>query len=313
MRINDYWYKNAFVYAVDVKSFMDGDGDGIGDFEGLTARLDYLDRLGVDCLWLLPFYPSPGRDNGYDVVDHYGVDPRLGSLGDFVELLRRAHSRGMRVIVDLVVNHTSDQHPWFREARADPGSKYRDYYVWTDEPTPPRPGKENAFPGEEGGGRIWTYDEAADAYYYHRFYDFQPDLDTRNPDVHEEIRKIMGFWLELGVDGFRVDAATHMIEDKRRHGSPAEGSHDILREMRTLVSRFGDEAILLAEANDSPNKLASYFGDGDEMTMLLNFLLDAYLALAFVRGEAEPIEHCHSILPELPPEGAWANFLRNFD
>jgi maltose alpha-D-glucosyltransferase / alpha-amylase len=207
----DLWYKDAVIYSLNVETFQDSDGDGIGDFAGLTMRLDYLHGLGVSCVWLQPFYPSPGRDNRYDVADYYGVDPRLGSLGDFVDFLRLARERGIRVMIDLVVNHTSDQHPWFRAARADPDSRYRPYYVWADAP-PEDAHVGMVFPGVETS--TWTYDEEAGAWYFHRFYRHQPDLNLAHPAVREEIRKIMGFWLELGVSGFRVDAAPFLIDLK---------------------------------------------------------------------------------------------------
>jgi maltose alpha-D-glucosyltransferase/alpha-amylase len=290
MKTKDRWYENATFYAIDVEAFADGNGDGIGDFAGLTDRLDYLEGLGVDCLWLLPFYLSPNRDNGYDVADYYGVDDRHGTLGEFVEFVREADRRGIRVIVDLVVNHTSDQHPWFQQARSDPDSEYRDYYVWReDPPDDPDPHRGPVFPGEEDA--VWSYDEEAEAFYYHRFYHFQPDLNTANPDVREEIRKIMGFWLQLGVSGFRVDAATLMIDNKGGlESTKLEDPHGVLKDMRHFVERRGDE-----------------------MNVLLNFLLDAYLVLALAEQEAEPIRKVLDLLPDPPAECQWANFLRNYD
>ena len=330
MGTKNRWYENAVFYAVDVEAFADGNGDGVGDFEGLTARLDYLDGLGVDCLWLLPFYPSPNRDNGYDVTDYYGVDDRHGTLGDFVEFLRAADGRGVEVIVDLVVNHTSDQHPWFQAARSDPDSEYHDYYVWTDDsPEKPDPQRGVVFPGEED--TVWSYDEVAERYYYHRFYHFQPDLNIENAAVREEIRKIMGFWLALGVSGFRVDAATLLIDNKGGlERTKLDDPHGVLRDMRNFVDRRGDDAILLAEADDDPEKLAHYFGAtptrsaadepmsemfgrGDEMNVLLNFLLSAYLVSALAEERAEPLRSVLDILPEPPDGGQWANFLRNYD
>ena len=202
--MHERWYKQAVVYCLDVETFQDSDGDGIGDLAGLTSRLDYLARLGVTCLWLNPIHPSPNRDDGYDVADFYGVDPRLGTLGDFAEMVHQAGNRGLRVILDLVVNHTSDEHPWFRAARSDPESRYRDWYVWSsDEPSDRHQGM--VFPGEQH--ETWTWDEGAGAWYYHRFFDFQPDLNMANPEVRAEVRKIMAFWLQLGVAGFRMDAA----------------------------------------------------------------------------------------------------------
>ncbi|WP_135829094.1 alpha-amylase family protein [Halorussus halobius] len=313
MQTTDRWYENATIYAVDVEAFADGDGDGVGDFAGLTDRLDYLEGLGVDCLWLLPFYPSPNRDNGYDVADYYGVDAQYGTLGDFVALVHAARDRGIRVIVDLVVNHTSDQHPWFQRAREDPDSPYRDYYVWrADPPDDPDPERGPVFPGEEES--VWSYDEAAEAFYYHRFYHFQPDLNLANEAVREEIRKVLEFWLQLGVSGFRVDAATLMIDNKGGlESTRLDDPHGVLRELRRFVERRGDDAILLAEADDDPDHLADYFGDGDEMNVLLNFLLDAYLVAALAEESATPIRTVLDLLPEIPAGGQWANFLRNYD
>src|SRR6478752_1649517 len=206
------WYQEAVIYCVEVASFQDSDGDGCGDLRGLISRLDYLARLGVTCLWLNPIQPSPGRDNGYDVSDYYGIDPRLGSLGDFAELTRRATQRGLRVVLDLVVNHTSDDHPWFVSARSSPDSPYRDWYVWSDsEPSDRRQG--TVFPGVQT--ETWTLDRQAKAWYFHRFYDFQPDLNWTNPAVRAEIGKVMAFWLRLGASGFRIDAAPFVLEQTK--------------------------------------------------------------------------------------------------
>lgn len=358
MGTKDRWYENATFYAIDVEAFADAEGDGVGDFRGLTGRLDYLETLGIDCIWLLPFYPSPNRDNGYDVTDYYGVDDRHGTLGDFVEFVREADRRGIRVILDLVVNHTSDRHPWFRAARSDPDSKFRDFYVWRDDlPEESDPHRGPVFPGEEDA--VWSYDEKAEAFYYHRFYHYQPDLNLANADVREEIRKIMGFWLELGVSGFRVDAATLMIDNKGGlESTRLDDPHGVLRDMRHFVERRGDDAILFAEADDAPEHLEDYFGgrvgggvagsgggvaggsdgvagndaevagsgnagasdgsdapvrEGDEMNVLLNFLLDAYLVLALAERESEPIREVLNLLPPRPEGGQWGNFLRNYD
>ncbi|HXV91722.1 MAG TPA: alpha-amylase family glycosyl hydrolase, partial [Pseudonocardia sp.] len=202
-RTSDLWWKNAVVYCIDVESYADGDGDGCGDFAGLTQRIDHLHRLGVTCIWLMPFYRSPGRDDSYDITDYYAVDPRLGTLGDLVEFVRTARDRGMRVIADLVVNHTSADHPWFQSARSSRDSPYRDWYVWRD--TPPDDGPQGVvFPDQEDG--VWDYDEQAGQYFLHRFYSHQPDLNVANPEVRDEIARIMGFWMQLGLSGFRVDA-----------------------------------------------------------------------------------------------------------
>ena len=216
--INDLWYKNAVIYSLSVGTYMDANGDGVGDFIGLTRRLDYLAGLGVTAIWLTPFQVSPHRDGGYDVSDYYGVDPRYGTLGDFVEFAHGAQQRGMRVLIDLVVNHTSDQHPWFQEARRDPQSKYRDWYVWSPK-KPDGADQGMVFPGVQKS--TWTFDAAAKAWYFHRFYEFQPDLNTSNPEVQAELLKIMGFWIQLGVSGFRMDAAV-CHRDQRRGRSPAQ-------------------------------------------------------------------------------------------
>ena len=309
---SDHWYKNSVVYAVDVARFNDSDGDGIGDLPGLTNRLDYLSRLGVDCLWLLPFYPSSNRDNGYDVMDYYGVDDRFGDLGDFAEFLNEAESRGFRVIVDLVVNHTSKRHPWFQAAREDPDSKYRDYYVWTDDPESVDTDAEPVFPGQEDS--VWTYDDVADAYYFHRFYDFEPGLNISNPDVRDEIRGVMDYWLRLGVDGFRIDAASHLVEKKGLDQTRPERPHGILRNFRRFVTKRKGDAVLLGEVDVDPQRLAEFFGeDADELTMLFNFLLDNYLFLGLARESAEAIDKGLKLLPSAPAEAQWVNFLRNLD
>ena len=304
------WYKDAVIYAVDVETFQDADADGIGDFQGLFDRLDYLEELGVTCLWLLPFYPTPNRDNGYDVMDYYGVDERLGTLSDFVAFVEGAERRDIRVIVDLVANHTSDRHPWFQAAREDPNSKYRDYYIWSTDPPPPDPGTGSVFPGEVEDDRIWTYDAEAGAYYFHRFYPFQPDLNTANPEVHEEIEKVMRFWLELGISGFRVDAATLMIQQKDPTGPEIDDPRAILRRMRDVIDEY-DDAILLAEADDAPEELAAYFDR--QFDLLLNFVLNAHLTHALAEESSTPIAGAFERLPEIYGVGQWANFLRNFD
>ena len=215
--IKDLWYKNAVVYCLSVRSFLDGNGDGIGDFVGLERRLDYLQGMGITAIWLMPFQPSPKRDGGYDITDYYGVDPDYGSLGDFVAFTHAAKQRGLRVLIDLVVNHTSDQHPWFQSARSDPDSPHRDWYVWSKS-RPPHADEGMVFPGVQT--TTWTRDAKAGAYYFHRFMPFQPDLNTAHPAVRAEIQKIMGFWIQLGVSGFRhgCGALRHCQEGTRGHG-----------------------------------------------------------------------------------------------
>ncbi|MGN6549014.1 MAG: alpha-amylase family glycosyl hydrolase, partial [Pararhizobium sp.] len=242
--ISDLWYKNAIVYCLAVDSFMDANGDGIGDFEGLMRRLDYLHGLGITAIWLMPFQPSPRRDGGYDISDYYGVDPRYGSLGDFVEFTHAAEQRGIRVIVDLVVNHTSDQHPWFQEARRDPDSKYRDWYVWSK--TKPATSNDGVvFPGVQKS--TWTYDKVARAWFFHRFFEFQPDLNTANPLVQAEILKIMGFWLQLGVSGFRMDAVPFVIATKGANVTEKTmvEQYDMLRQFAQFLTWREGEAIIL--------------------------------------------------------------------
>src|SRR3954452_3187500 len=250
------WYRQAVVYCVDVDTFQDSDGDGWGDLAGLTSRLPHLARLGVSCLWLNPIHPTPNRDNGYDIADYYAVDPRLGSLGDFVDLIRAADDHGIRVIIDLVVNHTSDQHPWFVAARSSPDSPYRDWYVWSaDEPADRHQGM--VFPGEQD--ETWTWDEQAGAWYYHRFYNFQPDLNWKNPHVRAEISRVMGFWLQLGVAGFRVDAAPFVIE--MVEPGVAQGPLDfaVLDEWRQFIQWRRGDAVLLGEANVDPDQVPRYY------------------------------------------------------
>ncbi len=305
----DLWYKNAVIYCIDVDTFMDSNGDGIGDFGGLTHRLDHIAGLGATCIWLMPFYPSPNRDEGYDVTDYYGVDPRLGTLGDFVTFIRAARERGIRVIIDLVVNHTSIEHPWFQAARRDPDSPYRDYYIWS-EGQPEDAAAGVVFPGVQE--TTWTWNEEAGAYYYHRFYAHQPDLNIANPAVREEIEKIMGFWLELGVSGFRLDAAPFLIELKSADGKVSD-PYRYLGQLRDFLSWRRGDAILLAEANVAVDQIEEYFGNGDRMHMLFAFLLNQRLFLALATGEATPLREMLERLPPTPYLCQWANFLRNHD
>lgn len=307
---NFLWYKNAIVYSLDVDTFMDSDGDGIGDFPGLTNCLDYLAAIGITCLWLLPFYPSPNRDNGYDVTDYYNVDPRLGTLGDFVVFIHKAESLGIRVMIDLVVNHTSIEHPWFQESRSDKNSKYRNYYVWAEE-TPKNNPELVAFPTIEDS--IWEYDDQAKAYYLHHFYKEQPDLNVSNPEVREEICKIMGFWLELGVSGFRIDAAPFLIKGVGVDGGTSEDLQHFLEDMRDFILLHKTDGILLAEANVPPDQIPVYFGNGDRMQILFNFLMNQYLFLALARHDAQTLQEGWKKLPKIPKNGQWLNFVRHHD
>ncbi len=304
------WYLDAVFYAVDVATFQDSNGDGIGDFQGLIRRLPYLADLGISCLWLLPFYPSPGRDNGYDVADYYGVNPDLGTLDEFIECVREAESRGIRVILDLVIDHTSDRHPWFQAARRDPRSRYRRYYTWADSPSPPEPGKGPIFPDEEPN--VWSFDRVAGQYFYHRFYRFEPDLNAFNPEVRDELLRIMDFWLSFGIAGFRIDAASHLIEPPGPHHAAGE-SHEILKELRRYADLRNPGTALLGETDVEPDQLATYFGKGDELHMLYNFFLDNYLFLALAEERAEPLARVLQRLPAIPEHCQWVNFLRNLD
>lgn len=312
-RDRNLWYKNAVMYGLDVATFQDSNGDGIGDFPGLISRLDYLADLGVTCLWLLPFFPSPNRDNGYDVTDYFGVDPRLGTFDEFRLFVHQAGERGLRVLIDLVMDHTSDQHPWFRAARQDPASRYRRYYTWTDSPPPPEPGKGNIFPDEEPF--VWTFDEVAGQYYYHRFYHFEPDLDVMCPEVREEIKHVIDFWLSFGVSGFRVDAVSHMIESPLPLTDPAlvHDPHRVLRDLRSFASSRRADVALLGEADVKPEELADFFGGGEELHLLYNFFMDNLLFLSLATGRAEPIERALRLSPVIPDECQWVNFLRNLD
>jgi maltose alpha-D-glucosyltransferase/alpha-amylase len=312
--MSDRWYKKAVVYCLDIDTFADSNGDGIGDIRGLVGRLPYLARLGVTCLWLNPIHPSPDRDDGYDVADFYNVDPRFGSLGDFAELLHQAGNLGIKVIIDLVVNHTSNKHPWFQSARSSPDSPYRDWYVWS-ESTPPDRNQGMVFPGEQR--ETWSYDRTAKAWYYHRFYDFQPDLNIKNPEVRDEIKKICAFWLQLGVAGFRMDAVPFIIEETEAGNPNSPHDFDFLTDLRDFLQWRKGDAMLLAEANVEPAQLPQFFGDSggsnSRLHMLFDFMLNARLMLALARQDPEPIIEALRETPKLPEGGQWATFLRNHD
>lgn len=307
---SDLWWKSAIIYCLDVETFLDSDGDGIGDLQGLASRIDYLSQLGVTCLWLMPFYPTPDRDDGYDVTDFYGVDARLGTHGDLVEVIRTARDRGMRVIVDLVVNHTSARHPWFQAALRSTSSPYRDFYVWRSDP-PPKGQKNPVFPGDAGG--LWTKDDRSGQWYLHSFYPHQPDLNIANPAVRDEIAKTIGFWLQLGISGFRVDAVPFLLEVPE--GAHMADPHDVLRDIRRFLQRRSSEAVLLGEVNLPYPQQVAYFGadDGQELTMQFDFAGMQAFYLSLVRGDPAPLAAALSSRPELPVEAQWANFLRNHD
>jgi maltose alpha-D-glucosyltransferase/alpha-amylase len=308
--IDDLWYKNAVIYCLDVEKYQDANGDGVGDFEGLMRRLDYLAGLGVTCVWLQPFYASPDRDNGYDVTDYYSVNAKHGSLGDFVNFMNHAKALGIRVIVDLVVNHTSVDCPWFQEARANPKSYFRDWYVWADQR--PKNHKDGiVFPGEQT--TTWTLDRKAKQYYFHRFYNHQADLNAWNPYVRAEILKIMGFWLQLGVSGFRMDAVPFLIE-KKGPGVETQQDFNILKEMREFLQWRAGDAILLAEANVLSDESMKYFGDdGDRLQMMLNFPVNQRLFYALATGDIEPLARALEETRKRPPNAQWVQFLRSHD
>ncbi|WP_064695464.1 alpha-amylase family protein [Rhizobium aegyptiacum] len=305
------WYEEAVIYSIDVEKFADGNGDGIGDFIGLSDKLPYLSELGITCIWLLPFYRSPDRDNGYDISDFYSINPKVGTLDDFLTFLHGAGEHGIRVIIDLVVNHTSDQHPWFQAARRDDETRYRDYYVWTADPPPVASGARSIFPGEVDS--LWTYDEVARAYYFHSFYEFQPELNAANPQVQEEMLRIVDYWIAFGVSGFRLDAAPLVIAHKGlEHANPRD-PHGILRQIGSYVQSRRPGGVLLGEVNLSPGASDAFFGEGDQLQLLLNFMLACYLFAGFAGEDAASINRGLSLLPEPPPGCGWVNFLRNLD
>jgi trehalose synthase len=311
----DLWWKSAVVYCADVQTFNDSDGDGQGDLQGMTDRIEYLADLGVTCLWLMPLYPTAGRDDGYDITDFFGVDPNLGDHGDFVELVRAANAAGIRVIVDFVMNHTSDQHPWFKSARRSVDAPYRDYYVWSAK-KPPSTKKEVVFPDAEDS--IWELDERTGEWYLHHFYRTQPDLNVANPAVQEEISKTLGFWLQLGVDGFRVDAVPFLFA---RDGVPGVKDDDAfnpdryLGDVRAFVQRRRGGAVLLGEVNLPYEQQVTFFGgpDGDGLTMQFDFNGMQRLYLSLARGEAGPLAEALRDRPTLDVTSQWANFVRNHD
>ena len=310
--INDLWYKNAIIYCLSVGTFMDANGDGVGDFAGLERRLDYIQGLGATAIWLMPFQPSPQRDGGYDIADYYGVDPAYGSLGDFVAFTHAAKQRGLRVLIDLVVNHTSDRHPWFQSARSDPNSPYRDWYVWSKE-RPATAEEGMVFPGVQD--TTWTYDAKAKAWYFHRFFEFQPDLNTANPEVMAEILKIMGFWIQLGVSGFRMDAVPFVIAEKGADvgGKPRE-QFDMLRDFREFLQWRQGDAIILAEANILPKQDFDYFGDdADRMHMMFNFQVNQATFYALAAHDARPLIKAIEKTKPRPLSCQWGIFLRNHD
>ena len=311
---SDLWWKSAVIYCLDVETFHDSNGDGVGDLGGLVQRIDYLAELGITCLWLMPFYPSPDRDDGYDVTDFYGVDPRLGTLGELVEVIRTAHDRGINVIADLVVNHTSDAHPWFRAARRSKDNRYRDFYVWRDTPPPDTSGVV-VFPDQEDS--IWELDDRTGEWYLHNFYKHQPDLNMANPAVVDEVLRIVGFWLELGFDGFRVDGIPFLEQNAANAGDPALAvdPHDLMRTFRAFLNRRTGRSMMLGEVNLPHEQQRAFFGAdaANELQMQFDFtgMQATYLSLA--REDPAPLVKALQERPPIDATCQWATFLRNHD
>jgi maltose alpha-D-glucosyltransferase/alpha-amylase len=305
------WYKDAIFYEVYVRAFYDSNGDGHGDLRGLTQKLDYIKELGVDCLWLLPIYPSPLKDDGYDIANYYDVHQTYGSLDDFKEFVDEAHSRGLRVIIDLVLNHTSDQHPWFRAARANPKSVFRNYYVWSDSSLKYRDARIIFTDTEESN---WAWDEGSKQYYWHRFYSSQPDLNYENPEVQAEMLKVMSFWLDLGVDGFRADAVPYLFESEGTSCENLPQTHDFLKKIREYINEYYPGRILLAEANQWPEDILPYFGEGDdEFHMGFNFPIMPRIFMALKKEDRTQLVWIMGRTPFLRETNQWGIFLRNHD
>jgi maltose alpha-D-glucosyltransferase/alpha-amylase len=310
MSNNPLWYKDAVFYEVYVRAFFDSNGDGNGDLKGLTQKLDYLKDLGIDALWLLPIFASPLKDDGYDIADYYAVHPDYGTLDDFKELLDAAHLRGIKVITDLVLNHTSDQHPWFQSARRGPQDPFHDFYVWSNDDQ------------KYAGARIifldteksnWTWDEGAQQYFWHRFYSSQPDLNYDNPQVRQEMINVMKFWLDLGVDGFRADAVPYLFEREGTNCENLPETHAYLKELRSFIDQHYPDRILLCEANQWPQDVRQYLGDGDEFNMAFHFPLMPRIYMGIRKGDADPITWALEQTPPIPENTQWAIFLRNHD
>jgi len=309
-KLDAVWYRDAVIYQVHVRAFQDSNGDGIGDFIGLTQRLDYLEQLGIDTLWLMPFFPSPLRDDGYDIADYYSVHPSYGTLDDFKAFLNAAHQRNIRVVVELVLNHTSDQHPWFQESRKSLDNPRRDWYVWSDTDTRYR-GVRIIFVDTELSN--WAWDPVSKSYYWHRFFSHQPDLNFDNPAVREEIWNVMKFWLEMGVDGFRLDAVPYLVE---REGTSCENlpeTHGVLKELRAKLDQQFPGKMLLAEANQWPADLIPYFGNGDEFHMAFHFPLMPRMFMGVRLEDRKPITEILQQTPPIPDGCQWCLFLRNHD
>ncbi len=304
------WFQEAVFYELYVRAYKDSNGDGKGDFRGAIEKLDHIKSLGVDCIWIMPMYPSPLKDDGYDVAGYYGIHPDYGDLDDFKAFLDAAHDRGLRVITDLVMNHTSADHPWFQSARSDPDSPYRDYYVWSDTDDKYSDTRIIFLDTEPSN---WTYDEAAGQYFWHRFYSHQPDLNYDNPAVHEEMFRIIRFWMDMGIDGFRADAVPYLYEREGTNCENLPETHQFLKKVRRLMDEEYPEAVLIAEANQWPEDLIPYFGEGDEFHVCFHFPIMPRLYQALKSGDKTPIVNIWSRTPPIPPGTQWMTFLRNHD
>ena len=310
LKLEPGWYKHAIIYQVHVRTFVDANGDGVGDFAGLAQRLDYLQELGVNAIWLMPFFPSPLRDDGYDISDYRSVHPSYGTLDDFKSFLSIAHERGLRVIIEMVLNHTSDQHPWFQESRSSRDNPKRDWYVWSDTDSKYR-GTRIIFLDTEMSN--WAWDPISKSYYWHRFFSHQPDLNYDNPTVRDEMWDVMKFWLELGVDGFRLDAVPYLIEREETNCENLPETHAIIRDLRKRVDEQFPGVMLLAEANQWPADLRPYFGDGDEFHMAFHFPLMPRMFMGLRLEDRKPITEILQQTPEIPASCQWCLFLRNHD
>jgi maltose alpha-D-glucosyltransferase/alpha-amylase len=304
------WYKDAVFYEVYVRGFYDSDGDGVGDFRGLTDKLDYLQWLGINCIWLLPFYNSPLRDGGYDIADYCSVLPEYGKVDDFREFVAEAHKRDIRIIADLVINHTSDQHPWFQESRSSRESPKRSWYVWSDTDQKYTDAR-IIFKDTERSN--WTWDETTGAFYWHRFFSHQPDLNYENPEVQDAILEVVSFWLDIGIDGFRVDAVPYLFEREGTNCENLPETHEFLKKLRRFVEERYTEVFLLAEANQWPEDVVQYFGQGDEFHMAYNFPIMPRLFMALRQEDRRPIVEILERTPDIPENCQWGMFLRNHD
>ena len=304
------WYKNSIIYEFYIKAFQDSNNDGKGDFKGIISKLDYLSDLGINCIWLLPMYPTPGRDDGYDIVDYYNINPEYGTLGDFKQFISEAHKRDIRVIGELVLNHTSDRHPWFQEAKKGKSSPYHDYYVWSD--TASEYSKARIiFTDHETSN--WAWCQECGRYYWHRFFSHQPDLNFDNPKVREEIKQIIKFWFDLGLDGFRADAVPYLFEREGTNCENLPETHQFIKEIRKFMDENYKDRILLAEANQWPEDVRSYFGGGDEFHMAYNFPLMPRMFMALKQEHHGPIVDIIKRTPKIPDNCQWATFLRTHD